>query len=129
MFLKKKDITPTQLYGSGLAAILICLLLHVFLGKVVFLHLAIGLTVLSMVWTLPVRYFAVIWFAFGEMLGYVVSRVLLTIIFLIVVFPVSLFVRKSIRRRMSLSLFKAGSDSVFKNREHPFTASDFEKPF
>ena len=129
MLLKKKDLTPAQVYGSGLAAILICLLLHLVLGQTGLLYLAMGITVLTMVWTTPARYFAILWFALGELLGWLVSRIILTTIYAVIVLPVSLFVWKHIRKRMGLSSFKHGTGSVYKIRDHRFAARDFEKPF
>lgn len=124
-----KHISTEQLYGSGLAAILICLLLYLFFNNILWVYIAIAWVILTMTYTRPVKYFAIIWLAFGEMLGFFVSRLMLTLVFGIIVIPVSLFVRKRIRYNMQLHGFNAGKNSVFKDRNHVFSNHDFEKPF
>jgi len=125
----KKELTIVQIFGSGLALILITLLIFLFSEKMVFLHTAIALTVLLMIWPAPFRYFGIVWFALGEALGFIVSRILLTVIFLFLVIPVAIFKKGSIRRNMNLGQFKIGNDSVFKNRNHIFDSDDLVRPF
>lgn len=107
----KKDITISQVFGSGLALILIALLIFLLTEKILFLHTAIGLTVLSMIWQAPFRYFGIAWFVFGEALGFVVSRILLTLIYVVLVIPIGLLKRGTIRKNMKLGQFKKGTDA------------------
>ena len=125
----KKDFTPHQLYGSGFAAILICLLFFMFNRNDLWIYVASGLALLIMIWPLPVRYFAIVWFGIGETLGFFVSRILLTVFYVLLVIPVGLFVRKRIRNNMQLPCFKKETSSVFKSRNHLFIPDDFTKPF
>jgi hypothetical protein len=124
-----RDLNSHQLYGSGLAAILICLLGYVFSGIDTWVYVAIGAVLLLMIWPEPFRYFGMAWFGLGELLGFFVSRVLLTIIYGLLVIPIGMLVRKRLRRNMQLSLFKTGEGSAFTSRNHLFTEKDFEKPF
>ncbi len=82
-----------------------------------------------MIWPAPFRYFGIVWFALGEALGFIVSRILLTVIFSFLVIPVAIFKKGSIRRNMNLGQFKIGNDSVFKNRNYIFDSGDLLKPF
>ena len=125
----KKNIDTSQLYGSGLAAILICLLLFFFSQHSFWLYFSLGIVLLLMVWPAPFRYFAVLWLSFGELLGYFVSRLLLSAIYILVVVPIGWIVRKRIRSNMQLSHFKTSTDSAFKIRNHLFTNNDLSKPF
>lgn len=97
--------------------------------KILFLHTAIGLTVLLMIWHAPFRYFGVAWFAFGEALGFVVSRIVLTFIYIVLVIPIGLLKRRTIRKNMKLGQFKKGTDSVFKDRNLTYGQNDLVKPF
>lgn len=124
-----KNLNITQVFGSGLALILIALLVFLFSEETFFLKVAIAFTLLLMIWPAPFRYFGIIWFALGEALGYVISRILLTVIYLFLVIPVSIFKRGSIRRNMNLEYFKKGHESVFKDRNHIFDSGDLLKPF
>lgn len=126
---KIRELNPHQLFGSGLAAILICLLGYIFSGKDTWVYVAIGAVLWLMIWPAPFRYFGMAWFGLGELLGFFVSRILLTIIYGVLVIPIGLLVRKRLRRNMQLSLFKSGDGSAFKSRNHHFTDKDFKKPF
>lgn len=122
-------LSSSQLYGSGLALILILLLLTVFLESNLFLFTAIGVSIILMISPLPFRFFAYTWFAFGELMSLIVGKLILSVIYLFLVVPIGLIKRKSIRANMHLSLFKKGTDSVFKERDHTFCEDDFNKLF
>jgi hypothetical protein len=125
----KKDVQPSAVYGSGLAAILIFLIGFLVTGHEILLYIMLATIVILMIWPAPFRYFAVVWFAFGELLGYFVSRIILSLIYLLLVIPVGLFVRNQLRRKMQLNAYKTGIESAFKVRDHLLSTDDFEKPF
>jgi len=125
----KRNLNTNQIYGSGLALILIMLGLNLYFKERLFAEIALGMVILLMIWPTPFRYFGYFWFAFGESLGYVVSRVILSVVYVVLVIPVGLLKRKPIRRSMQVNAYKAGTDSLFKNRNHKYTEADFEKPF
>lgn len=125
----KRETAAVRTYGSGLALILIFLITFILTGKSLLMHISLGITILLMIWPAPFRYFAYVWFSFGEILGFVVSRILLSIIYLVLVIPVGLIVGKRLRHNMQLSSFKTDTLSAFKKRDHLFSSADFEKPF
>jgi hypothetical protein len=125
----KKDFTSSQIYGSGLALILIMLLIFLFTGNKSVIQAAVFITILLMVWPAPFRYFAIAWFALAELMGFAVSRIMLTIIYLILVIPAGILKRTSIRKNLKLGIYRKGTDSVFIHRNHTFTAEDLIKPF
>ena len=125
----RKELSTSQIYGSGLALILIFVLLYLFFDKPIFFYIVGGLTVALLIWPNPFRYFGIFWFALGDILGYVVGRILLTIIFLVVVVPVGLIMRGKLRSNLQLSQFKANGNSVFRERGYLFSGKDFSKPF
>ncbi len=125
----KKDLSTAQVYGSGLASLLIILIVYFFTRNTTLLYVCFGVIILLMVWPRPFRYFGMLWLSFGELLGFVVGRLLLTIIYGLLVIPIGLFVRKKIRRNMQLFSFYASKQSAFKQRDHVFSEKDFEKPF
>lgn len=124
-----KEMSISRIYGSGLAAILILLIIFIFTGYDLWLYSSLVLIVLLMIWPSPFRYFGMVWFSFGEILGFVVGKFILTVIYIILVLPVGLLVRKKIRRNMQLSSFKNNSGSAFKIRNYEYSSGDFEKPF
>ncbi len=125
----KRQLNTNQIYGSGLALILIMLGLNLYYKEQVFAEIALGLVILLMVWPLPFKYFGYLWFALGEGMGYVVSRIIMSVVFVFLVIPVGLIKRKHIRSSMQINAFKTGNSSLFKTRNHQYTKADFEKPF
>jgi Saxitoxin biosynthesis operon protein SxtJ len=129
-----RHITKEQCKDTGMAMVLICLLLAVFLKKAghinpTYLVAAIVLHVVNM--TAP-RIFhcpAIAWFGFSHLLGTVMSKVLLTGIFLLVVTPIAIIRRMMGRDALKLRQFKVGGNSVMVQRDHTFTAADISKPY
>ena len=74
-------MTKTQCRDTGMAFVLILLLLSFFLGKPIFYQIAIPVLILNM--TAPRIYypFAIVWFGLTSVLGSIVSRVLLSFVF------------------------------------------------
>ncbi len=125
-----RKLSTGQIYGSGLALILICLLIYIFADKTLFLYFSVAFTILLMVLPAPFKYFGFVWFAIGDLLGFVVSKIILSLVFVSLVIPMSLVKKRKIRKNMHLSFFKdENKDSFFKNRTHKYTNHDFEKPF
>jgi hypothetical protein len=129
MITLKKEFTTSQTYGSGLALILILLLIYLFSGNNLIIQAVVFFTILLMIWPAPFRYFAILWFALAELMGFIVSRILLSIIFIFMVIPAGILKRGSLRKTLKLGLFNKGNDSVFTSRNHTFSADDLIKPF
>lgn len=125
----KKEFTTSQIYGSGLALILILLLIYLFNGNYSIIQAVIFFTILLMIWPAPFRYFAIMWFALAELMGFIASRIVLTLIFLFMVIPAGILKRGSLRKTLKLGMFKKGNVSVFTDRNHTFSADDLIKPF
>jgi multisubunit Na+/H+ antiporter MnhG subunit len=125
----KMKATANQAKDTGLAMILI-LLLIVHFGEKYFLILpAIAVLVLTMTWPAAFRPLAWIWFKFSHFLGSIVSRILLTIIFFVVATPVGLMMRLAGKDAMSLKTWKDGQGSAFTKRDHTFTREELERPY
>jgi hypothetical protein len=72
---------------------------------------------------------AVIWLGFSELLGAIVSRILLAIIFFVVVTPVAIFRRIVGKDSLRLRAFKSSDASAMIERNHLFVARDLERPY
>jgi Saxitoxin biosynthesis operon protein SxtJ len=72
---------------------------------------------------------AVLWLGFSDLLGAVMSRVLLSIVFFAVVTPIAIFRRLAGKDSLKLRAFKAGKDSVMVERNHTFIGRDLERPY
>jgi hypothetical protein len=122
-------ITKEQAKDTGMAMVLLCLLLGYFTDAEWFFVLAIPLLVVTMVVPSVYRPVAVVWLGLSHLLGTVVSRILLTLVFFVIVMPVG-FLRRLLRRdSLQLAKFRRGSESVMRVREHLYVASDIDRPY
>jgi hypothetical protein len=122
-------LTKDQCKDTGMAMVLILLLVALAAKRNYVIFCAIGLLVLDMIRPQIFRPVAVIWFGLAELLGMVTSRVVLSIIFFVVVTPVGLVRRLLGADTLKLKLFKRGHESVMEERNHTFCADDIVKPY
>ena len=122
-------MTSDQCKDSGLAIILILLLTAWIADNNFFLGPAIVVLVLTM--TIPKFFkpFAFIWFRFSHFLGGIVSKILLTGVFFILVTPVGEIRRLLGKDSMKTRNWKDNSESVFIDRSSTFDAEDLKRPF
>ena len=77
-----------QSRDTGLAMVLLCLLLVYFWGQTNFVPIAMVLLVLTMAWPNAFRPLAFFWFGLSHFMGNIVSKVILSILFFLVVTPI-----------------------------------------
>jgi len=70
-----------------------------------------------------------VWFALSQLIGTVVSKVLLTLVFAALVVPMGISRRLLGKDSLQLSKFRRGSESVMKVRDHLYAASDLDRPY
>ena len=122
-------MTKEQCKDAGLALVLISLILATTVSPARFLPVAIALLILAMSVPVLFRPFATVWFAFSHALGTVVSRVLLTGVFFLLVTPVGLVRRALGKDALGLRRWKQETGSVFQDRDHWFTGQDLDHPY
>ncbi|MGD0827863.1 MAG: SxtJ family membrane protein [Desulfobaccales bacterium] len=121
--------TPEQAKDTGMAMVLICLLLG-YSGKFPrFLPLSIALLLLTMAWPTAFRPLAGLWFGLSHLLGQVVSKIILTLIFFLVVTPIGLIRRWLGTDSLQLGKWKKGSNSVFVERQGAIQKRDLMNPY
>ena len=121
--------TPEQAKDTGMAMVLICLLLGYWGKFPKFLPVAIALLLLTMAWPKAFRPLAVLWFGLSHLLSQVVSRVVLTVVFFLVVTPIGVIRRLWGADALQLKKWKQGRDSVFVVREGPVQGKDMANPY
>ena len=121
--------TRTQARDTGMAMALICLLLAYWGHHPKFLPLAIIILLVTMVVPQVFRPLAVLWFGLSHVMGNVVSKVVLSIIFFLVVTPIGLIRRLSGKDTMQLQQWKKDQSSVFVTREGMIRPEDLHNPY
>lgn len=124
-----KTISPDQAKDTGMAMVLICLLIAFFGQKQQLGGVAILLLMINMICPKIYKPVAKIWLGLSHLLGTIISRVLLSIIFFGLVMPVGLLRRFLGKDSLQLKKWKKGRDSVFKARDHEFTSEDITHPY
>jgi hypothetical protein len=112
-----------------MAMVLLLLIVYGYTKRQGFFVAAIVLHVLNMTAPKAFRQVAVAWLGFSHLLGTVMSKIVLSIVFFLVVSPVAIIRRLMGKDAMRLRAFKAGDDSVMVRRDHAFVASDIERPY
>jgi saxitoxin biosynthesis operon SxtJ-like protein len=123
-------ITKDQSRDTGMAMVLLCLLLAVSpKHSHRYLFVAIALQVVNMIVPQVFRPIAVVWLGFSNLLGEVVPKILLSIVFFLVVTPIGILRRLAGKDALRLRAFKASPDSVMLERNHKFISQDLERPY
>jgi hypothetical protein len=125
----KPDKILSRARDTGLAAILILLLVTYFKNITFLILPSIILLLIIMVWPIAFKPLAPLWFGLSDVLGNVVSRVFFSLIFFFLATPVGLLRRLLGADAMKLKQWKLNSDSVFTTRDHTYEKNDLEKPF
>jgi Saxitoxin biosynthesis operon protein SxtJ len=121
--------TPEQAKDTGMAMVLISLLLGYWGKFPKFLPVAIALLILTMAWPKAFKPLAVLWFGLSHLLSQVVSRVVLTVVFFLVVTPIGIIRRWTGADTLQLKKWKQGKGSVFVVREGVIQGKDMANPY
>ena len=116
--------------STGMAMVLICLLLgNVFFDLPQLNLAAIGFLVVTMTAPRLFTPLATVWYGFSHGLGLIMSRLILTLIFIVLVCPVSCIRRLINPNCLQLKQFKKGNDSLFIFRQKCYALADFNHQF
>ncbi len=124
-----RRITRDQSRDTGMAMVLLCLLLSIFLEKQPLVLAAIALHAVNMTAPQVYRPVAVFWLGLTHLLGAVTSTVLLSVVFFAVVTPVGILRRLAGKDSLRLREFKRSEESAMLSRNHTFAGADIERPY
>jgi hypothetical protein len=121
--------TKDQARDTGMAMVLICLLLAYWGRRPLFLPLAIILLLVTMAWPPAFRPLAALWFGLSHVMGNLVSKIVLSILFFALVTPVGLIRRWSGKDALQLRQWKKDTGSVFVERQGAIQEKDLLNPY
>ncbi|MDH3327730.1 MAG: SxtJ family membrane protein [Desulfobulbaceae bacterium] len=122
-------ISQDQAKDTGMAMVLICLLIMLFSGRNLFLVPAIAVLVLTMTWPAFFKPVARLWLGFSHFLGSIVSKILLSVLFFVIVTPIGLVRRFAGADSLKLKDWRTGTTSSFIDRNKTYSAKDLEHPY
>jgi hypothetical protein len=123
------DVSSEQVKDTGLAIALIALIIAYLKDMNQFLLAAIILIVIDMTFPFLFRPIARIWFGIANIIGSIVSRLVLTLVFFLVVTPVAILRKWMKKDSLMLKRWKRENDSVFEKRFYQYDSNDLEKPY
>ena len=103
------------------------LILFLILDSIVFLHISLILGLIGITSNFLSRKIEIVWFKFGQLLGYILPNVVLSIIFYFLLVPIS-FIAKFFKKEDLLKL-NQNYDSTFIKVSKKFDADSFKRPF
>ena len=123
-FIKKEHV------DSGLALLLLSLIIGVWLDH----HqeailIAIAEVLILLIAPVILYPFTFFWLNLSDLLGRIMSKIILTVIFIVFVCPVAIARRAMGKDTLMLKKFKSSNGSVFTDRNHDQTKTDFTAQF
>jgi len=122
-------MTRDQSRDTGMAMVLLALLIFLKTRRSGFVYAAMLLQVADMIVPRVYAPVAVVWLGLAEILGTVMSRVLLSILFFGLVTPIGILRRLFGKDSLKLRAFKASEESAMTVRNHVFVGQDLERPY
>ncbi len=121
--------TPEQAKDTGMAMVLICLLLGYFGKFPKFLPVSLVLLFITMAWPKAFKPLAGLWFGLSHLMGQVVSKIVLTLAFFLIVTPIGVIRRWMGADSLQLKKWKKGDSSVFVERRGAIQDKDLLEPY
>ena len=129
MVILPKDLTKEQCTGTGMAMVLIMLILAIYTTNELYIKIGMAALIINMMVPYVFYPLAVIWFGLANLMGAIMSKVILTILFMLLVVPVGVIRRLTGYDAMLLTSWKKSTVSVFKDKHKSVSAADLEKPY
>jgi len=126
---KKRSYTSEHDRSTGTAAALAMLLLWFAFRRDAYVFASAALLVCAMAAPVVLRPLSFLWYGLSDILGAVSSRIILSVIYLLVVFPVGFARRMAGRDELMLRDFKKGRSSVFREQERLIEGEDVRNPY
>ncbi len=112
-----------------MAMVLICLIVFLATSSRAAIWTGVVLLVLNMTWPGAYKPAARIWFGLSFSIGTVVSKLLLSLLFFLIVTPMGLFRRMSGKDPLLRKQWKTENASVFVQRDHSYASEDLDAPY
>jgi hypothetical protein len=99
--------------------------LYLFFNIKTFIYIAVGAGLIALFWGKAAQVISWLWFKLGEGMGFISSKIILTLVFFIVLLPLAVLSR--LFKNDNLLLKKGSQDSIFFDVNRKYSPADFEK--
>ena len=122
-------IDKSQCTDTGMAMVLVLLLAYFSTKRGMLVPAAAAVLVVNMTAPRLFQPAAFVWLSFSHLMGAVMSRILLAIVYFVVVTPTALLRRAAGRDTLLLRKFKGGEESVMVERNHKYSGRELLRPY
>ena len=122
-------ITRIQERDTCLALTFLLLLIWFFMRHEEIIYAAMVFLLVGMIWSAAMRPLAFLWFGLSNVLGRIMSSVLLSVVYLLIVLPVAVLRRLMGKDALRLRQWRSGTGTCFVAREHSYTSEDLKHPY
>ena len=127
--MKYSSITRAQSKDTSLAFIFIFTILTLYKKEFDFVYPALAFSLISMTFPNLFKPLAYLWFGFAEIMGTIMSKILLSLVFFVIITPLTVLIKMMGVDSMRIKEWHNGKDTAFIDRNHQFTKADIEKPY
>jgi len=117
------------LNDAGMAFTLLALLLGYFLHKELFYIIALFSTLANIIFPIVFYPFAIVWSSFARIMGSVMTALLLTSVFIILIIPFGMIRNLVGKTKLMFPGFNHGKESIMHTRMHTYTSADISHPY
>jgi hypothetical protein len=125
----KLKLTSEKNKDTGLVIVLCLLLGYLHSHNPVLIWISVACILVSILFPIILKPVSVVWYGLSEIMGMVVSRILLSVIFFCIITPIGLIRRLFTKKQLLTERWKKDRESVFVERNVQFSSSDIENPF
>jgi hypothetical protein len=125
----KKNISIDQCKDTGMALVLLTMILNCIVENRYWIILGIALLFITMSVPKILKPVGKLWFGMAQLLGTYVSKIILCIVYYAVVTPAGVLRRILKKDSLKLREFKRGRKSVMEDRNVTYKSVDIVKPF
>ncbi len=124
-----KGATKEQAKDFGMVLALACIIAFLYTGGRRALYCAVAVLLIDVIYPAIYRVFASAWFNLSRILGNLVSKLILSLVFVIMVIPLGVLRRFLGFDSLNLKKWKKDSTSVFRVRDHAYGPEDLDRPY
>lgn len=124
-----KGASKEQTKDFGQVLSLVCLIAALYTDQKRLEQAAVALLLLNLVYPAVYRAFASIWLNFSNLLGRIVSKIILTVVFALLVIPFGLVRKLMGCDSLRLKQWKKDGSSMFKVRDYKYGPEDVSRPY
>lgn len=125
----KKDVSDKEVIDTGMAAALVILIAGMITEDVSFMMYAAVALVMNMTFFGVYAYVAKLWLSLSHYFGLMISTIILSLIYFIIIIPIALFRSLLGHDPMRLREWKLGKDSLFIERNFSYGEDDLKHPY